>query len=126
MQLSGEFLEQMRTKLETQLCEAKGELLRQHEFMQGEVDVDAEEGDPDLFEREKTAALIRTQERKIETIQRALKAIEAGTYGVCERCRGPIGLERLDARPEAEMCIKCQQEVEKLARRGLVTPQPRW
>lgn len=127
MALSEEFIARVKEKLEAQRREAEAELRRLQEFMQGEVDVDAEEGDPDLFEREKVAALIAAQERRLEAVQRALKAIEAGVYGICERCRQPIAPERLEARPEAVLCIACQQEVERLARRNL-TPPPttRW
>ncbi|MGQ9585784.1 MAG: TraR/DksA family transcriptional regulator [Anaerolineae bacterium] len=126
MALSKEFVAQMQQTLEEQLTEAEVELERLREFMRGEVDVDAEEGDPDLFEREKVSALIAAQERKLESVQRALRAIETGVYGTCERCRAPIDPERLEARPDAVLCIRCQQEVERLARRGLTTPPPRW
>ncbi|WP_425501247.1 TraR/DksA family transcriptional regulator [Phytoactinopolyspora alkaliphila] len=33
--------------------------------------------------------------------------MHAGTYGTCERCRGPIGERRLAARPVARTCITC-------------------
>jgi DnaK suppressor protein len=107
MTLPEELIARIKEKLEAQRREAEAELRRLQEFMQGEVDVDAEEGDPDLFER-------------------ALKAIEAGVYGICERCRQPIDPERLEARPEAVLCIACQQEVERLARRNLTPPPTRW
>lgn len=126
MTLSEEFVARMKDQLEKQRREATAELERLREFMQGEVDVDAEEGDPDLFEREKVAALIMAQERRLEAVERALKAIETGVYGICERCRQPIPHERLEARPEAVLCITCQQEVERLARRNLATPPTRW
>ncbi len=29
----------------------------------------------------------------------------------CERCNGPIGLERLEALPETRLCLKCSEEV---------------
>jgi RNA polymerase-binding protein DksA len=35
----------------------------------------------------------------------ALKRIEDGTYGKCERCGRDIGEERLEARPWATLCI---------------------
>lgn len=30
-----------------------------------------------------------------------------GRYGVCERCRGPVGDDRLAARPAARRCVRC-------------------
>ncbi len=64
------------------------ELLK--ESLKGEVDIDLEEGDPDLIEREKSAALLATLARKLESIETALRSIEKGLYGVCERCGQPI------------------------------------
>jgi len=125
MTLSDEFIAKIKQELEEQLREAQDELERLREFMKVEVDIDVEEGDPDLFEREKIAALILAQERRVGSVQQALKAIELGVYGTCERCREPINPERLEARPDATLCIRCQQEVERLARRGLAVPPPR-
>jgi len=125
MTLSDEFITKIKQELEEQQREAEAKLESLREFMKGEVDIDIEEGDPDLFEREKMTALILAQERRIGSAQQALKAIETGVYGTCERCREPINPERLEARPDATLCIRCQQEVERLARRGLAVPPPR-
>lgn len=46
-------------------------------------------------------------------IDAALERITAGTYGVCARCGEPIGLERLRARPFAELCIACARLAER-------------
>jgi len=43
----------------------------------------------------------------------ALKKIEDGTFGVCEICEEPIGKERLEARPETTLCIKCKEDQER-------------
>jgi RNA polymerase-binding transcription factor DksA len=36
--------------------------------------------------------------------------MDAGTYGICERCGQPISLERLEALPWAVLCIDCKQQ----------------
>lgn len=46
-------------------------------------------------------------------IEKALKRIADGTFGVCERCEEPISLKRLDARPVTTLCIRCKEEQEK-------------
>jgi len=46
-------------------------------------------------------------EREIASVQRALDRIEDGSYGTCVRCGAEIAPERLDARPEAALCIGC-------------------
>lgn len=51
-------------------------------------------------------------ERQIR-IRLALQRIEDGTYGICEDCGGPIGVERLEALPEATHCIECQKSKER-------------
>jgi len=49
----------------------------------------------------------RLRERQ-EQIDRARRAIEAGTYGVCVECGGAIPEGRLRAIPDAERCVPCQ------------------
>ncbi|WP_394768457.1 TraR/DksA family transcriptional regulator [Lacisediminihabitans sp.] len=44
-------------------------------------------------------------------VERALERVDAGTYGVCARCGGPIGLARLVALPAADLCIECARLV---------------
>ena len=39
-------------------------------------------------------------------IDRALKRIAAGTYGICERCGKPIEKARIKALPYVDLCIK--------------------
>ena len=40
-------------------------------------------------------------------LDRALGRIEVGGYGMCLSCGAPIGFDRLDAVPAAELCIEC-------------------
>ena len=88
------------------------------EWLQGEVDVDADEGDPDLAEREKNLALLMAMERKLESVNAALRAMDKGMYGVCERCGKQIDPARLEVRPDATLCLDCQREVERIARKA--------
>ncbi len=55
----------------------------------------------------------RDRERKlIKKIDESLKRMETGDYGYCENCGVEIGLERLEARPTAELCIDCKTQDE--------------
>ena len=94
------------------------------EALKEEVDVDADEGDPDLIEREKNVALVSQLERKGEGVRAALRAIDKGNYGICERCGKEIDPERLEIRPDATLCVQCQVEVEKLIKRGIAPRAP--
>lgn len=49
---------------------------------------------------------------KAAAIEQALQRMTAGTYGLCQRCGRPIGTDRLDARPAAELCIDCARSLE--------------
>ena len=52
---------------------------------------------------------IRSREsRLIRKIKDRLRAIEDGTYGICEDCEEPIAIKRLNARPVASFCIACK------------------
>ena len=120
-----ELAEKERQKLVDEAKEIKENLEHLREAMKEEVDVDAEEGDPDLIEREKNVALASQLVRKLEGVQAALRAIDKGRYGLCERCGKEIDPERLEVKPDATLCLQCQVEVEKLIKRGLMpTPPP--
>ena len=51
----------------------------------------------------------RDRERRlIKKIDETIAKIKAGDYGYCESCGIEIGLDRLQARPTASMCIDCK------------------
>jgi DnaK suppressor protein len=107
--------EQEKRKIERERTETLAELDRLREHLRGEVDADADEADPDLYEREKTLALIRTLENKLESIEQALRLAERGTYGICERCGEKIDPARLEALPHTTLCVKCKAQMERVA-----------
>jgi DnaK suppressor protein len=65
------------------------------------------EGATIAFERQQVAALIEQARRRLDDVEAALARREAGGYGRCESCGGPIAAERLAARPAARTCITC-------------------
>jgi DnaK suppressor protein len=65
-------------------------------------------------------------EHKLRDIDAALRSIEKGRYGICERCDQPIEVARLEVKPDATLCLKCQQEVERLSRRNRTQRQFNW
>ncbi|MEN9557633.1 MAG: hypothetical protein RL141_2 [Candidatus Parcubacteria bacterium] len=48
-------------------------------------------------------------EAELRDTKQALKAIEAGTYGVCKYCGKEIDQKRLEARPTSSSCIACKK-----------------
>ncbi len=67
----------------------------------------------EAFEREKGFALETSVQGMLRMVEEALRKLDAGTYGTCERCGGPIGVERLRALPFANLCIRCKAEQER-------------
>ncbi|MEZ4451710.1 MAG: TraR/DksA C4-type zinc finger protein [Nannocystaceae bacterium] len=57
---------------------------------------------------------LRGRERFLmDKIEHALRTIDEGVYGICEECEEPISLKRLQARPEAPLCIQCKEAQER-------------
>ena len=99
------------------------ELARLRETLKTEVDPDADEGDPDLVEREKAMALVQGMERKLDAIEYALRQTQDGTYGICERCGKSIDPARLEAMPQATLCVQCKAIAERQSRVGAAGSQ---
>jgi DnaK suppressor protein len=78
-----------------------------------------EPADRAALESDRNALLrIRDRERKLlSKIDAALDRIKEGTYGICEECGDPIGVERLRARPVTTLCIDCKSNQEAEERR---------
>jgi len=49
----------------------------------------------------------------LSAIDSALARMDDGTYGLCQRCGGPIGQERLEAIPWATLCIDDKRKDER-------------
>ncbi len=115
--LRDEFLAREKERLEGERQHTLVELERLREFLKCEVDISEDEGDPDIYEREKNLALVQTLERKLEAIERALRLVADGSYGLCERCGARIEEARLEALPGTTLCVSCKQKIERSAKR---------
>ncbi|SNR52169.1 transcriptional regulator, TraR/DksA family [Actinomadura mexicana] len=65
------------------------------------------EGATIAYERARIDASLSRARTHLADIDGALGRLRDGTYGACERCGGPVGAERLAARPAARTCIAC-------------------
>jgi len=65
------------------------------------------DGTSEAVERLATTATARSIAASIENIDTALARIDAGTYGMCERCGKKIPLARLEALPATSRCVEC-------------------
>ena len=96
-----------KAKLEAQLAELEDRLSRIERDLAEPPDADSSERavqmeDDDALEGQ--ATLISNE---IAAVRRALERIEDGSYGECVRCGNDIAAGRLEARPEAALCIEC-------------------
>ncbi len=58
------------------------------------------------------------EKHELDEIYAAQARLEAGTFGICDRCRRPIPLARLRALPAALYCAPCQSREETSPGRG--------
>lgn len=65
------------------------------------------DGSTIAFERSQVESLIASTRRTIDDLDAALERLDAGTYGVCDRCGQPIPIERMEARPASTTCVVC-------------------
>ncbi|MGE0773723.1 MAG: TraR/DksA family transcriptional regulator [Sphingomonadaceae bacterium] len=93
--------------LEEQLTELRGRQARIENDLAEPLNADSSEQAVEMEDDaalEGQAALIG---RQMASVRRALERIERGTYGECVRCGSAIAVARLEARPEAALCIEC-------------------
>lgn len=114
--------EQERQRLEHERRIVEQEIERLKKAIQAETEFEPEDGDPDLIEREKSVSLLQSFEARLGEILDALKTLDEGTYGICERCGQPIDPERLKIMPETRLCVSCKAEIERQSRRRPSSP----
>jgi DnaK suppressor protein len=91
-------------------AEALEVLLRRRRSLSDEDQHGATQGDPSAHWSDYEAALEPISEqvrRELADIDAALTRISQGSYGTCQSCGGPMGLQRLRALPEARYCLAC-------------------
>jgi DnaK suppressor protein len=104
-------LEHFRRLLEGWKSELGEDIDRTVHTMQDEATVFADPNDRASQESDMALELRnRDRERKlIKKIDETIAKIDAGEYGYCNTCGVEIGLNRLQARPTASLCIDCKQ-----------------
>jgi DnaK suppressor protein len=75
-----------------------------------------EEEATEALELEKRLVMERRTKEQIVGVEHALHKFEEGTYGLCDSCGQPIDPARLEAIPEASLCIKCKAQQAKNAK----------
>ena len=53
---------------------------------------------------------------RVNRLSAALERLNEGEYGVCIECEEPISPVRLQALPEVQTCVRCQDQIERYGR----------
>jgi len=107
--------DQVRTVLRTQRRELVREIREMgadpaSEAISFEADAGFSDRSHSTEERARTLAVLETLRSNLHDVDRAIAKLEAGSYGVCDRCGRPIGAERLEAIAWAVLCIDCKRK----------------
>lgn len=73
----------------------------------------------DAMEREKGFLFASAEGRLLLEIDEALRRLYKGKYGICESCGNPIARARLEAVPNARLCVTCKEREERAERGAL-------
>jgi DnaK suppressor protein len=108
--------DRLRERLEAERGEVRRQLddLGARRDAEGIEDPELDEGFADAgqaaAERANLLTLVRSLRDTLHDVEQALARMDAGTYGLCERCGQPIGDERLEALPAARLCMSCKRQ----------------
>jgi DnaK suppressor protein len=118
-ELDQQFVETQRERL----LGLRDELVRIREGMadderdlgeaEGDTQLDSGDLSQDMFTREMDASIGEQVGRRLGEVDRALRKIEEGTYGLSDDSGEPIPRGRLEAIPEATRTVEEQQRFEQ-------------
>jgi DnaK suppressor protein len=69
---------------------------------------DDSDGATDSLELDRCLALQKQTIERLNEIEYALRKFEQGTYGLCDGCGQQIDPARLEALPQANLCLSCK------------------
>ena len=99
-----------KARLEAQLAELEDRLSRLDRDLSETPDPDSSERAVQMEDDEALEGQAQVAANEIASVRRALERIADGSYGVCTNCGEDIAEGRLEARPEAALCIDCASE----------------
>lgn len=71
---------------------------------------DAADAGANLSEADRSQAVLEAAQRQRTEVLNALSRIDAGAYGTCVDCGDSVPEGRLEAKPEAARCVRCQSK----------------
>lgn len=114
--MNKEFLQKIQAQLEEQKVQLSGQLST------FQADVAASKENPDAADKDDDSAaevdtfstnlaLQRTIENELRDVEKSLKRLADGTYGICKYCNKEIDEKRLMVRPTSSACIECKKKL---------------
>lgn len=106
---------QIRTRLESEKIRIQDELKQLNvarpmdERREGSPFGKREEEATESMELEKRLALESRLTSLLAEVERALQKLDEGTYGYCDGCNLQIDPARMEALPQAILCINCRK-----------------
>ncbi|MDQ4095853.1 MAG: TraR/DksA C4-type zinc finger protein [Actinomycetota bacterium] len=109
-------LEKEKADLERQLGELQSSFDLSQSDMSGDAGLNEDFADAGTatFDRERDLSIRNNVLDLIDQVTRALRRIDEGTYGTCERCGQPIDAARIKAFPRVLMCLDCKRREERI------------
>ena len=113
----------LRSRLESE----RGRLMEELEQLEASASTTEErrEGSPfgkreeeatETLALEKRLVLEKRIKEQLVEVEHALHKFEEGTYGLCDNCSQPIDPARLEALPQASLCMECKTQQAKNAK----------
>lgn len=96
-----------RARLEAMLAELEERLARLEGDLAEPLSADSEERATQMEDDESLEGQAAVVSNELASVRRALDRIDDGAYGECVKCGAEISAGRLEARPEAALCIDC-------------------
>jgi len=109
-------LESERKRLIEELEHLKSSIRPADERREGSPFGKREEEATESFELEKRLTLEKRIRDQLAEVEHALHKFEEGTYGLCDNCGQPIDPARLEALPQANLCLNCKAQQAKNAK----------
>lgn len=108
--ISQQHLATIRGVLVRRLADLQGRGIRIDGELGQPVSADADDAATEREDDEPLQGAARVLAREAAEVAAAVVRIDAGTYGDCTRCGEAIAPARLEAEPEAALCIGCARE----------------
>lgn len=103
-------IDSMKARLATRLAELEGRDEELSAELTAPLSPDLSEQAVELEDDDPLGGQIAILDGQIRSVRAALARIDAGSYGECISCGEEIAAKRLEAEPDAALCIECASE----------------